>query len=71
MALAIIRQGTSPIPIGRIPGCLSNGISRQATKGINIAESIVTVDRQRATEDNESQKLAEASPKEVHILRHA
>ena len=54
MALAIIRRGTSPIPIGRTPGRLSSGISRQATNGINMAESIVIVDRQRATEDNES-----------------
>ena len=36
-----------------------------------MAESTITVDRQRATEDSESHKLAEASPKEVHILCHA
>ena len=43
MALAIICRGTSPIPIGRH---LSRGISPQVTKGINMAESLVTVDRQ-------------------------
>lgn len=32
IALAIIRRGTSPIPIGLTPGFLFSGISRQATK---------------------------------------
>ena len=71
MALAIILQGTYLILIGLTPGHLSSGISQQATKGNNMAESTITVDRQRATEDSESHKLAEASPKEVHILCHA
>ena len=48
-ASAIIRRGTSPIPIGLTPGFLFKGISRQATKAVRLLGCKLTVQRRLAT----------------------
>ena len=59
MDFARILQGTSPIPIGRTQGFLSNGIDLQATKGARKP-------RQRATDAKALCKPTETSPNEEH-----
>ena len=52
MDFAIIRLGTSPIPIGRTPGLLSIGINRHATNADKLSGWTDEVYRRRANNNN-------------------
>ena len=63
-AYAIMRWGTSPIPIGQTQGSLSTAIKWEATKRARTVGRTYTVHRCFATSDSKS---SDADLKEVHI----
>eukprot|EP00117_Sycon_ciliatum_P004424 scpid76622/ scgid8805/ len=67
MALPGIRRRTSPMPIGRTPGFLSKGISRQARYASRDAGSTNVVASRRAQVAIASQSSPEAPPNPVHM----
>ena len=65
MDFAIIRLGTSPIPIGRTPELLSIGIDRHAANAYKLSGWIDEVHRRRANVAMALHKFTEALLKDV------
>ena len=70
-AFAMILLGVSPIPIGRIPGRLSRGIRRQATKALMSSGSMGEQQILHATAAMAWHRLCEADLKDEQILLQA
>ena len=70
-ALAIIRLAVSPMPMGRMPGCLSKAISRQASRGDKDLGSTYDVQSLLATWARAEHRPAEALLKAVQSRLHS
>ena len=67
VALAMMRRGVSPMPIGLTPGFLSRAMRRQANRGDVHLGSTRVVHRRLAVRASEWQRAIEAVLKEVHM----
>ena len=70
-ALAIIRLGISPIPMGPTPGFLFNAMSQQDNNGDKILGSMYSVHRRLAHSASDWHRALDADLKEVLSLRQA